>query len=85
MTAAYLHTNVAAILGARLGNATSEQKDRLAAVIHLCGVKHARRFAEGGFRISETERCGTHSVRMYVSRVSAMKDRFHRLRERDVS
>jgi hypothetical protein len=85
MTAAYLHTNVAAILGARLGNATAEQKDRLAAVIHLCGVKHARRFAEGGFRISETERCGTHSVRTYVSRVNAMKDRFHRLRERDVS
>ena len=85
MTAAYLHTNVAAIFGARLGNATAEQKDRLAAVIHLCGVKHARSFAEGGLRISETERCGTHSVRMYVSRVSAMKDRFHRLRERDVS
>jgi len=85
MTAAYLHTNIAAILGARLDKATAEQKDRLAAVIHLCGVKHARRFAEGGFRMAETERCGTHGVRMYVSRVNAMKDRFHRLRERDVS
>lgn len=85
MTAAYLHTNVAAILRDRLDKTTAEQKDRLAAVIHLCGVKHARSFAEGGFRIIETERCGTHNVRMYVSRVNAMKDRFHRLRQADVS
>ena len=85
MTAAYLHKNVVAILGARLGNATADQKERLAAVIHLCGVTHARSFAERGFRISETERCGTHSVRTYVSQVNAMKDRFHRLRQRGVS
>ena len=85
MTAAYLHTNVAAILGARLDKATAEQKDKLAAVIHLCGAYHARGFAERGFRMSETERCGTHSVRMYISRVNAMKERFQRLRERDVA
>lgn len=85
LTAAYLHKNVVAIFAARLKNATGEQKERLAAVIHLCGVKRATSFAERGFRISETERCGAHSLRTYVSQVNAMKDRFHRLRQSGVS
>jgi hypothetical protein len=85
MTAAYLHKNVVAILSARLGKATVEQKERLAAVIHLCGMKRATSFVERGFRTSETERCGTHSVRTYLSQVNAMRDRFHRLRQSGVS
>jgi hypothetical protein len=85
MTAAYLHRNVVAILGSRLGKATADQKERLAAVIHLCGVKHAQSFAKRGFRMTETERCGTHSVQTYISQVNAMKDRFHRLRQSGVS
>ena len=85
MTAAYLHRNVVAILGSRLGKATADQKERLASVIHLCGVKHAQSFAKRGFRMTETERCGTHSVQTYISQVNAMKDRFHRLRQSGVS
>ena len=85
MTAAYLHKNVVAILGARLGKATRDEKERLAAVIHLCGVKHARSFAERGLRVTATERCGTHSVHTYISQVNAMKYRFHRLRQSSVS
>jgi hypothetical protein len=85
MTAAYLHTNVVAILGTLFGKATSDQKQKLAAVIHLCGVKSAESFAQSGFRVTATERCGDHSLRRYLWEVNRMKDLFHRLRRSDIS
>ncbi len=80
MTAAYLHQSVVDILAARrTAKASLEQKQRLAAVIHLCGLKRGETFVARGFRITQGERCGTHSLRRYLIQIDLMKKRFARL------
>ena len=80
MTAAYLHQSVidtlAAHRAAKIGRA---QKQKLAAVIHLCGLKRGETFAARGFRASPGESCGTHSLQRYLTQVESMKTRFARL------
>jgi hypothetical protein len=71
---------VAEIL-ARAGDvkATAQQKQDLAAFIHLCGGGPATAYARRHFQMIATERCGDHLVASYVSRVNAMKRQFQRL------
>jgi hypothetical protein len=80
MTAARLHELIARTLGpeqaARIGRAPRE---RLAAVIHLCGPARGAAFARRGFRIAAGERCGTHDLAGYVTRVEALTRVFARL------
>ena len=77
MTAAYLHRNVVEILAARRGGKVSlAQKQKLAAVIHLCGAKRGERFAARGFRVLPGELCGTHSLQRYLTQIELMKKRF---------
>jgi hypothetical protein len=57
------------------------QKQKLAAVIHLCGLKRGESFLTRGFRVTPGELCGTHSLRRYLSQIDLMKRRFARLRE----
>jgi hypothetical protein len=81
MTAAHLHRRVTRTLDARPTlEPTPAQKQRLAAVIHLCGANKGQSFAARGFRVTSGERCGTHSVRRYLRTVEAMQRRFARLR-----
>jgi hypothetical protein len=77
MTSAYLDRGVAQVL-ARSGrtDATLAQKQRLAAVLHLCGAGAAAQFARRGFSLSGGQRCGDHDARDYVGRVLAMQARF---------
>jgi len=77
LTAAYLHQNVADIL-ASLGmtKAGLAQKQKLAAVIHLCGVSRGKSFAARGFRAGPGELCGTHSLPRYLTQIDLMKKRF---------
>jgi hypothetical protein len=80
LTSAYLDHSVAATLERhRITAATLEHKQRLAAMIHLCGAGAGEEFAKRGFRLMEGERCGNHSVRAYLDRVNAMKAVFDRL------
>jgi hypothetical protein len=76
----YLDRNVASVL-ARAGGVTAspQQKQDLAAFIHLCGAGPATAFARRNFRMMAGERCGDHLVAAYVSRVNAMKREFVRL------
>jgi hypothetical protein len=76
----YLDRNVSAVL-ARADNAkaSSEQKQDLAAFIHLCGAGPATAFARRHFKMVADERCGDHLVSAYVARVNAMKRQFARL------
>lgn len=77
MTAAYLDTKVAAILERhRIATATLQQKQDLAALIHLCGAGAGSVYAQRRFRLSEGQRCGDHDARGYLSRMRAMKDLF---------
>jgi hypothetical protein len=81
MTAAYLHQSVLDVLAARGGKTiTLVQKQRLAAVIHLCGAKRGETFVSQGFRLAPGARCGTHSLRGYLVQFDRMKKRFGQLR-----
>lgn len=80
MTSAYLHRHVARILALHpKRKTTSAQKEKLAAVIHLCGAKRGEQFAARGFRILEGEQCGAHELENYLERIERMKRRFARL------
>lgn len=89
LAAVYLDRNVAAVL-ARAGDAAAspQQKQDLAAFIHLCGAGPATAFVRRGFRPMAGERCGDHLVAAYLARVNVMRREFLRLagngcRERD--
>ena len=80
MTSAYLHQKVADLLSGRRGaKASLEQKQKLAAVIHLCGVKRGESFVARGFRVKPGELCGTHGLQRYLDQIDLMKKRFARL------
>ena len=80
MTAAYLHQGVVNILaGGRKTKVSLAQRQRLAAVIHLCGLKRGDAFAARGFRLTPGELCGTHSLHRYLTQIEAMTKRFARL------
>jgi len=74
LTSAYLDRAVAGAL-ARNGikSATREQKENLAALIHLCGAGTGERFARRGLRLSPGQRCGDHSAKGYIDRVNLLK------------
>jgi len=80
LTAAHLDRNVANIMGRqRTAAATLQQKQDLAALIHLCGAGAGNAYARRGFRLTAGQRCGDHDVSGYLARVNAMKRQFTRL------
>lgn len=80
LTAALLDRQVAAAISReRSVVATSEQKQDLAAVIHLCGPRAGDAYARRGFRLAPAQRCGDHDVRTYLAKVNEMKRTFSRL------
>ena len=81
MTASYLHRSVINTLAAhRTPKISLAQQQKLAAVIHLCGLKRGETFVTQGFRATAGERCGTHSLQRYLVKVDQMKKQFARLR-----
>jgi hypothetical protein len=77
MTAALLDRRVAEILEARrIDRATIEQKQDLAAVIHLCGAGAGTAYAQRGFRLLAGQRCGDHDPSRYLAAINALKRRF---------
>jgi hypothetical protein len=80
LTAAYLDRSVALTLERqRIGHASLQQKQELAAVVHLCGAGGGDLYAKRGFRLSPGQRCGDHEVREYLARIHGMKRVFDRL------
>jgi hypothetical protein len=80
LTSAYLDVHVSRALALRRSGPVSEQqKQDLAAVIHLCGAGAGKSYARRGLRLLPGQRCGDHDVRAYVARVNAMKRVFVRL------
>lgn len=80
LASVYLDRHVADVLG-RTGDVkpSREQKQDLAAFIHLCGAGPATAFARRKFQMLPGERCGDHLVASYVDKVNAMKRQFLRL------
>ena len=81
MTSAFLDWRVAQLLAQlAIRSATLQQKQNLAAVIHLCGASVAEAYARRGFRPSARERCGEHDLRGYLARLNALKREFEAIR-----
>jgi Transglycosylase SLT domain len=80
LTSAYLDRRVAATLARnRIAAAALQQKQDLAAVIHLCGAGAGDAYAKRGLTLTSGQRCGDHDVRDYLARINAMKRIFARL------
>jgi hypothetical protein len=79
LTSAYLDRRLSAALERAGVRASLEQKQDLAALIHLCGAAAGEAFAKRGFRLLPGQRCGAHDARAYLARVNAMKRLFARL------
>jgi len=79
LASVYLDRNVGAVLDRADVTASPQQKQDLAAFIHLCGAGPATAFARRKFQMMANERCGDHLVAAYVARVNAMKRQFQRL------
>ena len=80
MTSAYLDRRVAQTLARfSLRRVTLEQKQHLAAVIHLCGAGAGAAYARRGLRTTAGQKCGDHDVRHYVNKAAAMRKVFARL------
>jgi hypothetical protein len=77
LTSAYLDRRVSEVLKRHgIAGATLEQKQNLAAVIHLCGAGAGSAYARRGLVSSTGQRCGDHDLRSYLARINAMKTRF---------
>jgi hypothetical protein len=80
MTAAFLDRRVAAALARnRIAAATLQQKQDLAAVIHLCGAAIGDAYARRNFRAADGQRCGDHDLGAYLQRVNTTKRVFRKL------
>jgi hypothetical protein len=74
LTSAYLDRAVATTLARhRIATATPAQKQKLAALIHLCGAGTGDRFARRGLVLSRGLRCGDHDAKAYLARVERMR------------
>jgi hypothetical protein len=80
MTAALLDRSVARILARNQVTAASlQQRQDLAAVIHLCGPGAGDAYARRGFRFRSGQRCGDHDPRRYLARINTLKRQFAEL------
>jgi hypothetical protein len=80
MTAARLHEHLAQILGPERARRTAlRARERLAAVVHLCGPARGAAFARRGFRAVPGEACGAHDLAGYLTRVDRATLAFERL------
>lgn len=77
LAAVYLDRNVASVLAAvPKSTASPQQKQDLAALIHLCGAGPGRTFVRRGFRPVAGQHCGDHLVAAYLAKVNRMKRQF---------
>ena len=78
LTASLLDRQVTRVIGDR--EATFEQKQELAAVIHLCGAGAGRNYVKRNYRLTPHQHCGAHDLRTYLLKISALKQQFTFLR-----
>jgi hypothetical protein len=80
LTAALLDRTVArTLMQNRISTASPQQRQDLAAIIHLCGAGAGNTYAKRGFRLRRGQRCGDHDVRRYLAQLNALKRQFARL------
>ena len=86
LTAAFLDHHVKKILAPRRFKTTTlQEKQNLAAVIHLCGAGAGRAYAARGLRLTPHQRCGDHDVGRYLTRINSLKRRYSNSPDRDTT
>jgi len=86
LAASYLDRKLAALLAKHHpASLTQQQKDNLAAVIHLYGPGPAASYVRHGFHLAPGERCGDQDIAAYIARVSSFERQFRRLGQADAS
>ncbi len=84
LAAGYLDRSVTALLAERPDARVSlQQKQALAAFVHLCGAGSAKAFVRRGFVPASGERCGDHDVAAYLAEVDAMRRLFRHFAARE--
>lgn len=84
LVSAYLTENTDELLArAHRHNATLQQRQNLATVIHLCGAGAGAAYVRQGLRAAPGQRCGDQEVGTYLGRVQAMTRLFTRLQAQD--
>jgi hypothetical protein len=84
LTAAYLDRKFVGLTAKRKPIAmTLQQRDNLAAMIHLCGTGPADEYLRHGFHLTPGKHCGDQDVAAYLARVGAMKRQFVELAQAD--
>jgi hypothetical protein len=79
MTAALLDRAVANTLARNsIASSSLQQRQDLAAIIHLCGAGAGDAYARRGFRLRRGQLCGDHDARSYLRKVNALKRQFAR-------
>lgn len=85
LTSAFLDRRVAEIMADRRGAQVAlQQKQDLAAVIHLCGATAGEAYARRKFRPAPGQHCGSHDLAAYLARVNALKRIFQGMSKSDV-
>jgi hypothetical protein len=80
LTAINLDRYVTAILaGLPRARPTAQQKQDLAAILHLCGAGIANGYARRGFKMPPGMRCGEHDAAAYVAKVDDLMRVFRKL------
>jgi hypothetical protein len=80
MTSAHLDREVSAIVMSQRGAGFSlQQKQNLAAVIHLCGPRAGEEYARRGMRFTRGQKCGDTDAAGYLARVNSLRAVFARL------
>ncbi|HEY1373243.1 MAG TPA: transglycosylase SLT domain-containing protein [Candidatus Binatia bacterium] len=82
LTAAYLQQIVQKAIAAKaaVAKTTVNQRQKLAAAVHLCGAGKAESFIRRAFHPGSGEKCGEQSLRNYLKRVEQARARFIKLR-----
>lgn len=63
-------------VAASSGRGSAQDRQRVAAVIHLCGKERGEAFAARGFRARPGERCGDHDLAAYLARLERYRGLF---------
>ncbi len=77
LTSALLDRRVTELLNARqIKTATLQQKQDLAAIIHLCGAGAGKAYTARKLKLRPHQQCGDHDVRKYLTRIHSLQKRF---------
>lgn len=76
MTSAQLHISVEEVLKNK--NYPISYKQKVAALIHLCGKNKIRKWIRQGGQLSRLRSCGRHSTRQYLSKLIRFQKQFKR-------